>query len=274
MIIRMINPMHPHYANKPAFGQVLLLGLVLSLFFVSAVSAQSLFEQGEELFMENKPSEAVFILEQVVEGGNPPPKAFYYLGVVYEQLERYEDAVRLYERALERPGVNRARLLFNMGNNYLHLGDREAAVGAYTRAVEANSDYAPAYLNRANSRVALESYDGALKDYSVYLALEPNSAQRPEIERMMAALRGIIEEQRIAAEEAERQRRLEEEQRRREEEERRRREEEERRLAEERRQQLLDSVLNSLEDVGSETQSTTAGPEELETYEEELDIAD
>lgn len=224
--------------------------------------------------MENNPSEAVFILEQVVEGGNPPPKAFYYLGVVYEQLERYEDAVDLYQRALERPGINRARVLFNMGNNYLHLGDREAAADAYSRAVEANSEYAPAYLNRANSRVALEAYEGALKDYSVYLALEPNSAQRPEIERMMRALRSMIEEQRIAAEEAEQQRRLAEERRQREEEERQQREEEERRVAEERRQRLLDSVLNSLEDASSETQSTTAGPEELETYEEELDIAD
>lgn len=231
-------------------------------------------EQGEELFMENKPGEAVHIFEQIVQGPSPPPTAFYYLGVVYEQLERYEDAVELYRRALERPGINRARVLFNMGNNYLHVGDREAAVEAYTGALQANSEYAPAYLNRANSRVALESYEGALKDYSVYLALEPNTAQRPEIERMMAALRSIIEEQRIAAEEAERQRQLEEERRRREEEERRRREEEERRLAEERRQQLLDSVLNSLEQAGSETQGTTAGPEEIETYEEELDIAD
>lgn len=266
--------MHPHYANKAPFGQVLLLILVLALLPLFVLPAQTLLDQGEALFMQNKPSEAVHILEQVVEGGNPPPKAFYYLGVVYEQLERYQDAVELYQRALERPGVNRARVLFNMGNNYLHLGDRESAVDAYSRAVEADSEHAAAYLNRANSRVALDSYEGALKDYSVYLDLEPNTSQRPEIERMMNALRSIIEEQRIAAEEAEQRRRLEEEQRKREEEERRRREEEERRLAEERRQRLLDSVLDSLEDVGSETQSTTAGPEELETYERELDIAE
>ena len=224
--------------------------------------------------MQNRPGEAVYILEQVVEGSSPPSKAFYYLGVVYEQLERYEDAVDLYQRALEQPGINRARVLFNMGNNYLHMGDRDQAVEAYSRALESNSEYAPAYLNRANSRVALDSYEGALKDYSLYLTLEPNTAQRPEIERMMAALRSIIEEQRIAAEEAARQRELEEERRRREEEERQRREEEERRLAEQRRQELLDSVLNSLEDASSETQATTAEREELETYEEELDIAD
>lgn len=266
--------MHPHYANKPPFGQVFLLGCLLALLPLGTLGAQSLLEQGEELFMQNRPGEALYMLEQVVDGPSPPPKAFYYLGVVYEQLERYQDAVDLYQRALERPGINRARVLFNMGNNYLHLGDREQAVEAYSRAVEANSEYAPAYLNRANSRVALESYEGALKDYSLYLALEPNTAQRPEIERMMAALRSMIEEQRIAAEEAERQRRLEEERRQREEEERRRREEEERRLAEQRRQDLLDSVLNSLEDASSETQATTAGPEELETYEDELDIAD
>ena len=224
--------------------------------------------------MENKPEEAVFVLEQLVEGSSPPPKAFYYLGIVYEQLERYEDAVTLYERALERPGIDRARVLFNMGNNYVHMGDLEAAVDVYTRAAEANPEYAPAYLNRANNRVAIEAYEGALKDYTVYLTLEPNSRQKPQIERMMEQLRGIIEEQRIAQAEAERQRRIEEERKRREEEERRRREEEERRLAEERRQRLLDSVLDSLEDASSETQSTTAGPEELETYEEELDIAD
>lgn len=224
--------------------------------------------------MENKPREAAPLLEQVVERPTAPPRAFYYLGIVYEQLERYKQAVEVYQRALQQPGVDRARVHFNMGNNYLHLGDREAAVAAYTRAIEANGDYAPAYLNRANNRVALETYEGAVQDYSAYLALEPNTAQRPQIERMIAALRSMIEEQRIAAQEAERRRAEEEERRRREEEERRRREEEERRVAEQRRRALLDSVLDSLEDAGSETESTTAGPEELETYEEELDIAD
>ncbi|MFP4331529.1 MAG: tetratricopeptide repeat protein [Spirochaetaceae bacterium] len=264
--------MRSHYADKLSFRQVFAFALLLAA--TQLLGAQSLLEQGEELFMQDRPGEAVPLLEQVVEREEAPARAFYYLGIAYEQLERYEDAVEVYQRALERGGINRARVHFNLGNNYLHLGDREAAVDAYSQALEADGEYAPAYLNRANNRVSLEAYEEAIRDYSAYLALEPNTAQRPQIERMIEALRSMIEEERIAAEEAERRRREEEERRRREEEERRRREEEERRVAEERRRTLLNSVLDSLEGAGSETESTTAGPEELETYDDELDIAD
>ena len=97
-----------------------------------------------------------------------------------------------------------------------------------------------------------ELYEDAIADYTLFLNLAPDAPQAPDARRMVALLRGMIEDEqaRIA------------------EEERRRREEEARRQA------LLDSVLNSLDTAGQETQSLSGGSEDIREVEDTIDIAD
>jgi hypothetical protein len=131
-------------------------------------------------------------------------------------------------------------------------GRSSLAEASYTSAISADSGYASAYLNRANARMNLKSYPGALSDYVVYLSLEPNTPQRANVERMIQALREYLD-----AEEA---RRLAEEAKRREE--------------EARQQALLDSVLNSLQNASEDTTNLAAESEDIETESVETDIED
>lgn len=187
----------------------------------------------------------------------------------------FERAITVLKRAETIPGVDRSLVHFNVGNNYLQLGDPELAEGSYTDAIAANPLTASPYLNRANTRVMLETYETAVEDYSMVLELAPAHPQRPEIERMIALLTDHTEQERL---------RLEEEQLRLAEEERLRQLEEELRLAEEerlrqeaeaRRRALLDNVLDSIKDSTEDTTNLSAGNEDLDDYEDDdVDIAD
>jgi tetratricopeptide (TPR) repeat protein len=239
-----------------------------------AAGAGELFDRGTEALQFNRPREAVTLLEQAITAEPVNGPAYIYLAIGYEQLTMHERAIATLRRAETIPGIDLGAVRFNLGNNYLHLGERAEAIAAYTSAIEANPMMTEPYLNRANLEVEEGSYDEAVADYNSVLGLEPNHPQREEIERMIALLLGAIEQERIQAEEE--ARRLAEQERLQQEEEARRLAEEERQRqeAEDRRRALLSNVLDSIRTSAEETENMSAGSEDVDTYEEEFDIAD
>ncbi|MFP4067073.1 MAG: tetratricopeptide repeat protein [Spirochaetaceae bacterium] len=238
----------------------------------TTVAAQTAFEEGEELFLRNKPREAVSHLEEARSENPDNEQVYLYLGIAYEQLGEREKAIEVLEDGIGVASKEKERMLLAVGNNRRMVDERQAAERAYGEAIATDSLFAPAYLARANLRVEMEKYDPAVEDYEIFLELRPDSEHREEIERMIALLRDKREEEeRLAAEEEERRERREElarrEEERRQEEEERRREEEERR-----RRVLLDSVLNSLEEAEEETENLPGGSEDIRELEEDVDI--
>ncbi|MDR3146422.1 MAG: tetratricopeptide repeat protein [Treponema sp.] len=258
----------------------LLWGVFACIALQGGLGAQeNAFQRGEELFTENKPREALGYLEGVLLQDPGHVKASLYLGIVYQQLDRPEDAIAVYRKLLPRAGNEAARVAFNLGTIYSRQGNDEYAEEFYTQAITLDSAYGPAYLNRANLRIKKGELAGALPDYDLYLSLEPRSPQRTKIEQLCALIRGefaaaerrrILEEeeaerQRIrAAEEAERQRILAQEEA-----------ERQQRLAEEaeaRRQALLREVSASLQSAAEETRGSSAGTEEILGYDGEFEL--
>ena len=122
----------------------------------------------------------------------------------------------------------------------------------YTSAITANKNLAPGYLNRANARLQLKSFDGALADYSLFLSLSPRDPQRPNIEKVMAMLRTFQDDQEKArlAEVARQQ-------------------------AEAARQQaLLNDVTNSLNNAGDDTTNLSVDSLKTQTDPVSVDIKD
>ncbi|MEW6102103.1 MAG: tetratricopeptide repeat protein [Candidatus Omnitrophota bacterium] len=255
---------------------------------VSFLNAVPSFEQGEKLFLENKPNEAVKYLETALEEDRNNEKVYLYLGIVYEQLEYYDKAIAIMQLGLKISKSNGDRLYFNIGNNYFAKGDYERAKEMYGHSISQNPGYAEAYLNRANSLMHMSLYREALTDYTYYLSLRPSAPQRDKIEQMINLLKhSIAEEERKKKEEE--QRKFEEEKKRREEE-LRRQEEEKKRIAEEQRrkeeerkrqeeekqrqEQLLKNVLESLKNVKTDTTNLSTGSENIQDYHEELDLKD
>ena len=230
----------------------LLLIAVLSLLILVNAASQSMFKEAEDLLLNNQLSEAALMFEAVIESEPENEKAYLYLGYIYEVKQNYNSAVSALSKGLDISKDNKAQFYFNIANNYFKSGDYDTAAAMYSKAMQSRPGYAEPYLNRANCRVQTAEYSLAARDYRLYLNMKPEASQREQIEKMINMLELTLAE-----------------------EEKRRQEEEQRKLAEEARQKaLLDSVLNSLSNAGSDTTNLSAESENIEDIEIELDIED
>ena len=159
------------------------------------------FEQGEALFLENKPEEARMFLENALNSDPGNEKIYYYLGFIYEQLGLNQKAINILQRGMDIAVFYKDQFYFNIGLNFRELGENILAEEMYTNAISVNSLFPEPYLCRANSRIELEDYNGALSDYIRFLLLKPGTFQRTEIEKMIELLKGQVVEAEILAEE-------------------------------------------------------------------------
>jgi tetratricopeptide (TPR) repeat protein len=226
--------------------------LIIGLGFLAVIPgvSQSNFNRGEELFMQNKPQEALAFLENAIAEDPAHVKAFQYLGMAYQQLGRIDEAIAAYRKILPRAGNEAARIAYNLGNAYYMKGNIVFAEQFYTQALDTDPVFAPAYLNRANTRVKNGSLKTALVDYELYLSLEPGSPKKPEIQRLIAFIReefAAEERRKLLAEEAAR-------------------------AEAERRQRLLEEVSASLQSAADDSQGLSSGAEDVLGYEGEFEL--
>ena len=267
-----MRPMQLYYDKQTAIaqGRESMRRFVVCILFVMIVavpaSSGPVFDQAIEAFRYDRTEEAISLFQSAIQNEPNQELAHRYLGIAYEQSRQWDRAESVYRRGLESGSVSpaeKARIAAQLASLYQRQGRYEEALGAYSSAVQYDSALAAAYLNRANVKVNLEEFESAVNDYRTYLSVKPDSWQRPQIEQMISLLTTEVQKQR---EEEEARRRAAEEQQRREEE-RRQREEEQRRA-------LLNSVLDSLNTAGTETENLKADAEEIQNYEEDLDIID
>lgn len=236
------------YRISPRVRAVLAVALAAAC--ALAAGASDMSERGTKLFLENKPAEAVSLLELAVKEAGSDERLFLYLGVAYQQLGRWDDAIAAFRKGLGSAIQYRHVFLFNIANSFFAQGKSTFALEYYDQALAARTDYAVAYLNRANARFKTGDQVGAVSDYTVYLSLDPASPQAP-------AIKSLIERLQLKAADAERAQALAEAQR----------------LAQEAaRQALIDSVAQSLLEAAADTTSLSAGSGDLQGYDEDLSL--
>lgn len=226
--------------------------LVLFIALPSIAWSTDFAERGTKLFMENRPQEAVTVLEMAVREAGVEEKIHLYLGVVYQQLERWDDAIAAFRRGLVAAVQYRHLFLFNIANSFFSQGRNAFALESFDQAIVARTDYAPAYLNRANARIKAGNHTGAVEDYSLYLSLDPASSQAGEIRRLIELLgqKARAEQLRQAEVAA-------------------------RKLAEEQaRQALLDAVARSLRETAESTTNLSAGSGGVQAYDDDFALDD
>lgn len=237
-----------------------LIARLLSVLFSTAilgihpyvVFASDFSERGIKLFMENKPQEAVAVLELASKEPAAEEKLFLYLGIAYQQLGKWDEAIASFRKGLAKASTYRHQFLFNIANSFYAQGRNAFALEYYDQALAERSDYAQAYLNRANARMRVGNHGGAVADYSVYLSLDPGSTQATDIRRLIDLLGSkAAEADRLQAEAA--ARKLDEDQA---------------------RQALLDEVTRSLLEAAEATTNLSAGSGDVQGYDSDLSLDD
>jgi len=223
---------------------------ILFIFTAALGFGQTNFAKGQDLFMQNKPSEALVYLENSIIEEPAHVEAFLYLGIVYEQLGRTDEAIVVYRQILSRAGALTANVTTNLANAYFKKGSIAEAEMLYTQALNADYVYSLAYLGRANARMKKNALMDAVSDYEQYLLLEPRAPQRRSIERLILLIKSEFaeaERKRLVAEEVAR-------------------------LEAERKQRLLDEISASLQGAAGASKGLSTGAEDIEGYEGEFEL--
>lgn len=183
---------------KKSSGRAFFLLLMLCAVFSGkkAFAQGASFIEGEHLFRQNQPQEAVPLLREAITNGESPT-AYIYLALAYYQLTLYDDALEVCSAGMLANGTNKKILAYNGGNISFAIEDYESAEKWYSLALTVDTTYAPAVLNRAQSRLKLGKFKDSRDDYRKYLILEPRTEQKEPIEELLA----ILDEE-IAAQDA------------------------------------------------------------------------
>ncbi len=189
-----------------------ILAAVLMMLGTAAVfGASDYFSKGEALFVQNKPQDARPLLESALNEDPANEKTYLYLGIIYQQLGDTQKAIDILKQGLGVSTAYKELFYYNIGNDLYSRKDFAGAEQMYTSAIDAKKDLAESYLNRANARLQLKNLDGAFSDYAYFLQLSPQDPQRPSIEKLMALLRKVQDQQQaeqqaaLARQEADRQ---------------------------------------------------------------------
>jgi tetratricopeptide (TPR) repeat protein len=83
-------------------------------------------------------------------------------------------------------------MYFNRGLAYKMLGQLERAYRDYSKAIELNPSFAPAYTNRGNLRLLLNDVAGAMADFRTALKFDPGDQVAHEnLRAIKAALQKV-----------------------------------------------------------------------------------
>jgi len=224
--------------------RVTLVCLLLSV-VTAGFGASTFFDNGEALFVQNKPQDARPLLESALNDDPANEKTYLYLGIIYQQLGDAQKAINVLNRGLGVAASWKDLFYYNIGNDLFSRKDYATAADMYSKAVAVNKDLPDAYLNRANARLQLKGWDGALADYTLYLQLRPQDPQRPSIEKIIGLLRQAQDDaQRAAQADADKQK------------------------------ALMDEILKSLNNAGDDTKNLSVESIKGQTDPVNVDIKD
>jgi len=219
--------------------------ILLCLFPRPLQAASPTREEGEKLFLENKPADARPLLEASLNEDSGNERLYLYLATCWDQLGDPKKAIAVLRRGLDMALEFKDLFYYNMGNDYLRIEEYAVAEEMFTSAIAANRKLAEGYLNRGNARLKLSDFQGAVTDYELYLQLKPNAAQAGPIQKVMDLLRSMLAEA-----------------------DKKRKDEAEKQKA------LMNEVLNSLSNASEDTKNLSVESIRIKENSEEVDIKD
>lgn len=128
------------------------------------------------LLAEHRLAEAGPLLEQICRLDRRDAEAWYLLGAIYQQSERFDEAAACYRHTLSlQPG--NADVHYHLGNVLSALHRRDEAAGHYRRAIALHPGYIEAHCNLGGLYEQENRLEEALACYQQALRLAPERAE-------------------------------------------------------------------------------------------------
>jgi tetratricopeptide (TPR) repeat protein len=136
-------------------------------------TASDYFQEGYE---EKNQKRKISLYQRAIEINPDYGKAYYNMGIAYNELKEYKNAIDAYERAIE-INLDYGKAYCNMGNVYDELKEYKNAIDAYERAIEINPDDGKAYYNMGNVYNELKEYQNAIDAYERAIEINPDDGK-------------------------------------------------------------------------------------------------
>ena len=142
--------------------------------------AQSLVDQGKELYKNDQEEQAAEVLKQAIGQDPNNAEAHLRLGMAYAALERKPEADESYKKAIElykkrvQSDPKDAEAYFNLGEAHSFLHQDEEAARAYRQATRLKPDDEEAFYQLGMSETRLAHYPEALAAFKKALELDPD----------------------------------------------------------------------------------------------------
>jgi protein O-GlcNAc transferase len=133
---------------------------------------QEKFQRAMALHQQGQLVQAQALYAQVLTVQPEHADCLHLLGLIALQDKDYQRAAHLIEKAFQSNPAN-AGYFVNHGIALKELGQLEAAITSYDRAIALVPNYAAAYYSRGNAQKSLHQLDAAIASYDKALALQP-----------------------------------------------------------------------------------------------------
>src|SRR4051794_7472346 len=143
---------------------------------MSRLSLQQAIALGLQHHQSGQLQQAEAIYRQVLQQQPNQPDALHLLGVIAQQVGRYDVAIDLIGRAIS-AGLRSAAAYNNLGEAYRHTGDDARAAEYYQTAVRIEPGFPGAYSNLGIVLMNLGRRDEAMAAYTRAIAFDPNAAE-------------------------------------------------------------------------------------------------
>ena len=143
---------------------------------ISPDDAEAWFHKGVCLFQTGKVEDSIVALRKAIQYDARQSKAIYNLGVAMVKQKRTREGIDLYEQALGIEGEN-AGMLTSLSVAAAELEMWPKSNDAADRAVKANAEYAPAWLQKGKLSIVSKDYKASREHLNKALELDSTLAE-------------------------------------------------------------------------------------------------
>ena len=135
----------------------------------------------------------VSIWEDTVAKRPGNPRALNNLGMIYGELNRFHEAIKLFSEVLK-VDPKSTETNYNLASALAHVGREEEAIPYYQASIAAKSDNAQALANYGAALQRLKRFDDAIAQYAAALRVDPSLAEAHHNLGLALQIRGQSEE--------------------------------------------------------------------------------